>query len=81
MRLVSCVPDHEGFCKPVWLNTNQVHRRFGPGITGFFRLTRRRPWWPWPVAFGPEFHGLILPGGSVISTATDGVQPTGKERP
>lgn len=60
--LVSFVPAHEGLCKPTWLNCNQVSRRLG--VTGFFRRTRHVWYWPWPIKYGPEFHGIIINGAA-----------------
>ncbi len=56
--LTSRVAGSEGECLPVRLN--------GSGKTGFFRLSKRVSWWPFPVRYGDEFHGVIR-GGVVES--------------
>ena len=68
--LMSKVPNHEGPCRAVWLNQNQVHHRLDGGVMGFFRLVRRGPWlWPVWLAYGSEFHGIIRGrSGVVVST-------------
>jgi len=64
MILVSTIKEHEGLCKPVWLNENQVMHRLDGGVTGFFRLVKKIPYLPFYYKFGEEFHGII-PHGSL----------------
>ena len=65
MILKSKVPGHEGECKPVWLNRNETCNRIDGGVTGFFKLVRRRFGIAW--RYGEEFHGIIF-DGAVYST-------------
>jgi hypothetical protein len=63
MILQSLVPGYTGQCRPVWINTNQVHNRLDRGRTGFFRLVKRTPWLlGLRVKTGPEFHGIVQDG-------------------
>ena len=57
MILLSRVPGHVGYCKPTWLNTNQIYNRLDGGITGTFKLVKR--WWIFYFRIGQEFHGII----------------------
>ncbi len=66
--LYSVVPNHEGKCRPTWINRNQVCNMLDGGVTGFFKLVQRRFGFWWRV--GPEFHGIIS-GGKVRSTVHD----------
>ena len=69
--LTSCVRGHEGDCKPVWLNRNQLCNRLDGGVTGFFRRVERLTWWPhFAVKVGPEFHGIVRNG--VVRTTMPG---------
>jgi hypothetical protein len=64
--LDSQVEGFEGQCLPVWLNRNQIDIRFGGGVTGFFKRTKRV--FGVPKRVGEEFHGIIK-DGKVYSTA------------
>lgn len=78
--LTCLVPEHEGDCKPAWLNTNQLFNRLDGGVTGFFRRVERLAWWPYfAVKVGPEFHGIVR-GGTVYATKTPNVELSGAVR-
>jgi len=55
--LVSNVSGHKGLCAPTWINSNQTCNRLDQGITGFFKLVRKR-WWGYQKV-GKEFHGIV----------------------
>lgn len=58
--ITSTVAGYEGICTPTWLNTNRVLNRLDGGVTGFFKLTRRRFGLYWKT--GEEFHGILSNG-------------------
>jgi len=64
---ISKVKRHEGLCKPTWVNRNQVCNRFDNGITGFFKLVKRR--FGFYLKTGEEFHGIVRSGNIVESTS------------
>jgi hypothetical protein len=66
--LESNVPGYVGPCVPVWVNRNQVYHRLDGGITGFFRLVKKR--WFGRQKVGEEFHGIIR-GAEVESTGME----------
>lgn len=66
--LMSKVPNHIGYCKPTWLNRNQVCNRLDGGISGFFKNVHSVWWWPLPVRYGEEFHGIIRGDAMVYPT-------------
>jgi len=60
MIITSKVPGYVGLCKPTWINRNQICHRIDGGITGFFKLVRKK----WGIYWrtGKEFHGIIEDG-------------------
>lgn len=64
--LFSKVKGHEGSCKSTWINKNQVCHRFDGGITGFFKLVKKR--FGFYFKTGKEFHGIVRDGRTVGST-------------
>ena len=64
--LMSEVKGFEGLCKPTWINRNIVCIRLDGGITGFFKLVKKR--WGFYFKTGKEFHGIIDYKGYVYST-------------
>lgn len=67
--LISKVNNFEGLCKPVWINNNQVCHKFDGGITGFFRLVKKKYGFYWKT--GEEFHGILI-NGYVYSSIIEG---------
>ena len=65
--LISKVRRHEGLCKPAWVNRNQVCNRFDNGVTGFFKLVKRR--FGFYLKTGKEFHGIVRSNNIVESTS------------
>jgi hypothetical protein len=61
------VPNHEGWCKPVWLNRNSVNLRIDGRVTGFFRLVRKHRLFGW-IKTGEQFHGYVTSKGVVKTT-------------
>ena len=59
------VDGFKGKCKPTWLNSNRWFHRIDGGISGFFKLTKKRFGFYWKT--GEEFHGIIR-NGIVYST-------------
>lgn len=55
--LTSKVKGHEGLCKPIWVNHNQVCNKFDNGVTGFFKLVKKR--FGFYLKTGEEFHGIV----------------------
>lgn len=53
----SKVPDFEGLCSPTWLNHNQIDNRLDRGITGFFRIIKKK--FIFYYRSGEEFHGIV----------------------
>lgn len=70
MKLWSNVKGHKGWCKPCWLNKNQVLLLLDGGVTGFFRSTKEVRWWPVPIKTGEPFHGIIR-GNQVYATGLE----------
>jgi len=66
MKLESYVKGYEGYCKPTWINKNQVYHRMDGGVTGFFKNTKK--WLCFDIKIGEEFHGIIKNDGCVYST-------------
>ena len=64
--LTSKVKGYEGPCKPTWVNRNQVCNRFDGGVSGFFRLVRKRL--GIHLKTGDQFHGIVRDGKIVEST-------------
>ncbi len=58
--LTSTVTGYEGTCTPTWLNSDTTCHRLDMGITGFFKLVKKKWWLYWTV--GEEFHGIIKEG-------------------
>lgn len=59
-KLMSIVPGHGGYCRPVWLNRNQLDIRIHGGVSGFFRTVKPMPFFPvLTIKTGPEFHGIV----------------------
>ncbi len=71
--LTSKVRRHEGLCKPTWVNCNQVCNRFDNGVTGFFKLVKRR--FGFYLKTGKEFHGIVRSNNiaSVIITTAESI--------
>ena len=57
---------YPGPCAPVWVNQNTACHRLDGGVTGFFKLVRKR--WFGLQKYGEEFHGIIRRGLEVDST-------------
>jgi len=70
--LISKVKRHEGLCKPTWINKNQLCHRFDGGVTGFFKLVKKR--FGFYFKTGEEFHGIVRDGETVESTEEDNSQ-------
>ena len=64
--LISKVKGYEGPCKPTWINKNQVCHRLDGGVTGFFKLVKKR--FGFYFRTGKEFHGIVKDGRTVKST-------------
>ena len=60
----SRVKGHEGWCKPTWINQNQLDNRVDGGYTGFFRRVKKV--WIFWIKTGPEFHGIIKWGTNYV---------------
>ena len=59
MKYLSKVPAFEGFCEPVWMSSKIIYIGFCPCKSGFFKLYKKYWFWPWPIASGDKFHGII----------------------
>ena len=64
--LISKVKGYEGPCKPTWINRNQLDHRFDGGVTGFFKLVKKR--FGFYFKTGKKFHGIVRDGITVEST-------------
>ena len=64
--LISRVKGFEGPCKPTVLNRNKVCHRFDGGVTGFFKLVKKR--FGFYFKTGKEFHGIIKSKNFIDST-------------
>jgi len=64
--ILSKVPGFEGECRPTWVNRNEIYLRVDGGVSGFFRLTKRK----WGITFkvGKEFHGIVRWGRNFIES-------------
>jgi len=64
--LISKVKRFEGLCKPIWINRNQVCHKFDNGVSGFFKLVKKK--FGFYFKTGKEFHGIIKDRKHVEST-------------
>ena len=69
--LNSNVSGFRGLCTPVWLNKNQVCHRLDGGISGFFKMVRKR-WFGWQK-IGKEFHGIIVFGEVKVTDTKEAI--------
>ena len=64
--LISKIKGYEGPCKPTWINAHRVCHKFDRGVTGFFKLVKKR--FGFYFKTGKEFHGIVRDGKYVEST-------------
>jgi hypothetical protein len=64
--LISKVKGFEGPCKPTWINKNQIDRKFDGGVSGFFKLVKKR--FGFYFKTGKQFHGIVRDGKHVETT-------------